>query len=174
MTSSQNSSVSSIDEQPQIQDTMLTVMAQQGVQIPNIKRKIRFSIESSSRRRNVDKHIIRVILVRYPCLQEDILKELLNYGCGREEYEQIMNVLANLKEKERQKEAQVKKDYTKVINLFLSRPSFMLIFKLCVEVSLTAFMRGLAPRIWKQNLEVYRKTLQDYLSYVYHTIKRNN
>ena len=130
------------------------------------KKEIKFTY-SSPVRKNVDKHIVRTTSSIYQKYESMVLADLSKYGISPIEYDEAKQVLHMLRKSEVKIENGVKKDYSKVINMFLNKRCILVILKYCLESSLEHFAEGKkVPRVTENNKKVYRTTIREYLDFV--------
>jgi len=136
------------------------------------KRHIKFKIQSLERR-NVDKHLIRYILMNFDRLEENITDTFKRYGMTREDYECACISLKEARERERSEHKRnyesiatrkVKRDYGKTVVGMLNSSSMRLIMKCCLESSILKLKYDAKVKI--SNKETYIKTLEDYLEFI--------
>jgi len=136
------------------------------------KRNIKFKIQSLARR-NVDKHLIRYILMNFDRLEENIMDTFKSYGMTKEDYECACINLKEARERERSEHKtkyenlairKVKRDYGKTIVGMLNSSSMRIIMKCCLESSI--FKLKYDAKVKISNKETYIKTLEDYLGFI--------
>jgi hypothetical protein len=136
------------------------------------KRNINFSYPSGVRR-NIDKHIVRFIGIHLAELKSQILEEFIHFKQDPQEFSQSESLFAKMREidlnddKDDKKSKKIKKDYAKVINIMLEKPSSMIIMKHCIELKLTHLHDGRSEgRLTPKNREIYTTTLNEYKGYI--------
>jgi hypothetical protein len=130
------------------------------------KRDIKFTY-GSSQRKNVDKHMVRITSSTYQKFESAVLEDLPKYGIPLSEYDEAKQILQMLRKSEVKVETGVKKDYSKVINMFLNKRCILVVLKYSLESSLEHFAEGKkVPRVTEANKKVYRTTLNEYLTFV--------
>lgn len=119
---------------------------------------------ASVERRNVNKSIVRYILINYKKWKEEIIREMKNNTMTDLHYECVSEQLANLRVMEKSPENK-RKDYAKVLYALLGNPAMLIITKICLQKLLNSFQEGNFGRVRGNNKLVYSKTIEDYLSY---------
>ena len=148
------------------------------------KKDITFRIPSSHLRRNVDKHIVRSVLLNHQRLTQEILDLYKVYGLNEQNYRTACDSLRNIKEIERgarvskkkvietlEKEGEektkvIKRDYGKTINAMLNSLEMQLILRKCLEHSLSSLYNEDQARVKGDNKRIYIQTIEDYLAYI--------
>ena len=152
------------------------------------KKCIQFRTGTSSERRNVDKHIVRSVLLYHLKLKEKILAEYERRGLSPKHFTIACESLKTIKElekvgrgskaeREETKETEskrerkrTKRDYGKTINTMLNLLEMQLIMKCCLEYSLEQLSEKKVSksdaRVKEKNKKVYNDALEDYLEYI--------
>jgi len=140
-----------------------------------IKRKsgIKF-IYTSADRRNVDKHIIRSLLLNYKALEAKIVGEMKKNDVPEHYFHEVDEMLSAIRKKEKSGAKDVKKDYTKAINLLLKDKSCQVVLKTLLEYDLNILRDpDCFMRITDKNKEIYITTIEDYLQYLREQLQQN-
>ncbi len=158
------------------------------------KKRITFQVESSSKRRNVDKHVVRSVLLHHSKLKKEILEEYKKYGLELKNYQIACESLETIKDLERNGKQpdgepetiathadgekagshRTKRDYGKTINAMLKLLEMQLILKCCIQHSLEQIRAPDYKRVKSGNRKIYETTLQDYLTYIEDLLKAHH
>lgn len=136
---------------------------------PKHKKRISFTYHST-RRKNVDKAIVRIIVNCHKKLRSLVLRDLRAESFTFEMYDEASFLLDNLQVNEREgrnplpTKKKVKRDYASTINTMLENP----LLRLIVEYTLYPYLEDLKQRKVKRikNFEVYTVTVDEYLQYI--------
>ncbi len=145
---------------------MITVRAPAQV----TKKCIHFTVKESLKRRNVDKHIVRVTTLNHSKLKTEILAEYKRHGVTADRYAFACELLKGIRSFKK-KESNDKKvrdccDYAETVSVILRSIELRLIMKCCLEKSLRDIVSGTSKRVKQHNREYYTQTLHDYLEYI--------
>jgi len=135
------------------------------LELKKAKKSIKFKYDSL-KRRNVDKHIIRNVILCTSKLYENIQKGFNEHGISQEIFKITLKSFDSLKSQEKSSETKVKKDYGKTINVMLLNIETQIIMKCCLEDMISKITNKEECKIKGKNRKIYKATLEDYLNYV--------
>ena len=130
----------------------------------HVKGKISFQA-SSMERRNVDKHLVRYILLNHSQFKTEVLEEYKRQHLDEAKYEHSDKLLASLRSEEKNKNGQqMKRDYANIVSIMLSNEYLRAILKVCLQHSLNDLRDKRTKRVKDKNREIYISAIQDYLT----------
>jgi hypothetical protein len=148
---------------------------ERGKPICKHKKKIAFQIKSSTKRRNVDKYIVKRVVRYHLDLKDEILTEYRRSGFTENDFWVCAEKLRSVREAsqpENTHEYGRRQDYAMLLNVLLGDLRYLLILKVCLQHSLRYLTDIQLRRIIQRNIPVYLATVQDYLAYVNATISK--